>query len=156
MNNPSEMNRIERDFLTIGEGVNLLWQLRRYRNEAFWRSSYRYGAASVALTLTPYLLPDLISKLGVAIFVFPVMASLLSVFGAYLMIVQYMLYKQSDRKYRSFLGKYNPEDIPNKPINRIFRIAIGKIVVGTFLCFAIIGQLLNGLVLNSLLLSFLP
>jgi len=148
MNYPLENVGMERDFLVIDDAVKLLWEWRKYRNQVFWNSVYRWGAAAVMLTLIPYLLPHLIGKLGFAIFVFPVMACLLSAFASYLVMVQYMLYKQVDRKYRSLLGKYTPADIPNnKPINRIFRMSIGKVFGVAFLSFAVVIELLNSLVL---------
>lgn len=156
MNNIAEMDGDQSNYLNLEEAASLLWEWRKYRNQAFWNSVYRLGAATVVLTIIPYLLPDLISKLGSAIFVFPVMAFLLSVFAAYLLIVQYMLYKLVDRKYRSLLGIYNPGDIPNTPITRVFRISIGKILAGLFLFFAVIGQFLNGLILYWLVSGTLP
>lgn len=156
MNDSAEIDRIEGNCLKIDDAVRLLWDWRKYRNQVFWSSMYRLGAASVVLTIIPYLLPDLIGKLGFAVFVFPIMAALLSVFASYLMIVQYMLYKLVDRKYRSLLGNYNPGDISETPINRPFRISIGKILVGVFLCFAFIGQFFNGLVLSWLVRGALP
>jgi hypothetical protein len=144
----------ERNFLTIDEAVKVLWEWRRYRNEAMWHSVYRFGAVSVALTIAPYLLPNLIDRLGLAIFVFPVMAFLLSVYAAYLIAVQYRLYKQVDRKYRSLLGKYNLDDLPtNRLIYRIFQTSFGIILSGGFLCFAVIVEFFNGLVLLYLVHS---
>lgn len=156
MNSYTEKINDERDFLTKDEAMSLLWEWRKYRNEVFWSSMYRLGAASVLLTIAPYLLPNLIGKLGFAVLVFPILAALLSIFASYLMIVLYMLYKLVDRKYRSLLGEYNPGDIPERPINRPFRISIGKILVGVFLCFAFIGQFFNGLVLSWLVRGVLP
>lgn len=73
------------------------------------------------------------------------------------MAVQYKLYKQADRKFRSLLGKYNNEDIPNNSFtNRIFRIAIVKILAVVFLCFGVIGGFLNGLTLFWLVRRVLP
>jgi hypothetical protein len=84
------------------------------------------------------------------------MAFLLSAFAAYLMAAEYKLYKQVDRKYRSLLGKYDPGDIPdNKPIHRVLRLSFGKILVTAFICFAVIIQFLNGLVLFHLVRSAL-
>lgn len=156
MNDLSETNSGDRNFLKIDEAVRVLWKWRKYRNQAFWNSMYRLGAASVTLTLIPYLLPDLIGKLGLAVLVFPLMAALLSVLASYLMIVQYMLYKLVDRKYRSLLGRYDSGDIPETLLNRPFRISIGKILVGVFLCFAFVGQFFNGLVLSWLVRRALP
>jgi hypothetical protein len=137
--------------LALDQAVELIWEWRKYRNEVFWGSVYRWGAVVLALTVLPYLLPDIIAKLGLAVLVFPVLACLLAVFAAYVLIVQYMLYKLADRKYRSLLGSYNPGDIPDKPINRLFRISIGKVLAGVFLLFAIVGQGANALVLTSVL-----
>lgn len=147
----------ERNSLTIGEAVKILWKWRKYRNQVFWTSMYRWGAIVFAITIIPYLFADLIGKLGFAIIVFPIMASLLAVFAAYLVMVQYLLYKQVDRKFRSLLGKYNPEEISNNRfIDRIFRISIGKIVGVFFLFFAIIIEFINGFVLFWLIRSALP
>jgi hypothetical protein len=150
MESSLEMLINDEDFLTTDRAIQMLWKWRKYRNEAFWSSMYRLGTASIALSMLPYLLPDLSGKLGSAVLVFPSMAALLSLVGAYLMIVQYMLYKLVDRKYRAVLGKYNPGDIPETGLNRPFRISIGKILAGLFIFFAIIGQLINGMILMGL------
>lgn len=153
MNNLPVAMTAEPDCLTLHQAAGLVWEWRKYRNEVFWKSTYGYGAAAMVLTVLPYLLPQIIEKLGLAVLIFPVLAGFVAVFAAYLMIVQYMLYKLADRKFRSLLGQYNTGDIPNIPVNRLFRISIGKVLAGVFLCFGIIGQLGNGIVLASLVRS---
>lgn len=148
MNDSLVKNSNERDSLTIHEAATLLWEWRKYRNQWFWTSAYRWGAALLALTLTPYLLPDLIGKLGLAVFVFPVMVFLLSVFAAYLTGVEYKLYKQADRKFRSLLGKYTLPDFPTtRLVDRISVMSLGRVVPVAFLCLGVIVQFFNGWVL---------
>ena len=144
----SEINQEVKNTLPADEAAKLLWEWRKYRNTVFWSSVYRWGSVVLALTIAPYLLPDLIKKLGLAVLVFPIMASILSVFGAYLMAVQYKLYKQVDRKFRTLLAPYNPEDIPaNTFINRLFRNSIGTIITVAFLSYAVLVGFFNSLVL---------
>ncbi len=150
MNTSDRLN--EKEILTIEQATNTLWKWRKYRNQVFWSSVYRIGALSIALTIAPYLFPDLIEKLGPAVFTFPFLAFLFSAFGAYLLAVQYKLYKQVDRKFRSLLDIYKPEETPKDTIiNRIFRTSFGIIIVGFFLFFGTVVQLLNGFVLSYLL-----
>ena len=157
MNDSLEKHSNERNFLTISEAAELLWKWRKYRNEGFWTSAWRWGAVSLALTIAPYLLPDLIGKLGFAVFVFPAMASLLSAFAAYLTGVDYKLYKQADRRFRSLLGEYTLEDMPRERlVDRMSQMSLGRVVSGAFLCSAVIVQFLNGLVLFYLVHSSLP
>lgn len=141
----------ERDYLTIDEAVKALWEWRKYRNEVFWNSVYRWALILLGMTIIPYMLPDIIRKLGIYILIFPILAFFISVFAAYLLAVQYKLYKQVDAKFKSLLGNFRPEDIPNKPINRLFRIAIGKVVVIVFLTFGIVFELISGLILSHLI-----
>lgn len=141
----------ERDYLTIDEAVKALWEWRKYRNEVFWNSVYRWALILLGMTIIPYMLPDIIRKLGIYILIFPILAFFISVFAAYLLAVQYKLYKQVDAKFKSLLGNFKPEDIPNKPINRLFRIAIGKVVVIVFLTFGIVFELISGLILSHLI-----
>jgi hypothetical protein len=117
---------------------------------------YVMGAVALTLTTIPYILPSIIPQLGIAVLIFPFLASLVSVFAAYLIVVQYMLYKLVDRQFRSLLGHYNPDDIPYTAANRPFRVAIGKIIAGSFLCFGVVGQLLSGLLLYLLMRGTLP
>ncbi len=151
-----DKTNVETESLTMDQAITALWEWRIYRNQVFWSSVYRWGAVILGLTIAPYLLPDLEAKLGLAVLVFPILAGALAIFASYLLIVLYMLYKLADRKYRALLGKYNPGDIPDTPINRVFRISIGKVLVGAFLVFGIVGQLLNGAILVSLAQGTLP
>lgn len=152
MEDPIQLNNAARDYLTIDEAVRTLWEWRRYRNQVFWSSVYRWGAVAITMTIVPFLLPHLIDRLGNGIFVFPFMAFFLSMLAAYFTAVQYKLYKQVDRKYRSLLGKYNPGDIKE----RLFQFSIGKVVALLFLFFGIVIQILYGMVLSSLVNGVLP
>jgi hypothetical protein len=156
MENLPVLDRDESDFLTTNKAMELLWQWRKYRNQVFWSSMYRLGAACMLLTVIPYIVPDMAGRLGIAILVFPILAAVLSVFASYLMVVQYMLYKLTDRKFRSLLGKFNPGDIADTSLNRPFRISIGKVLAGSFLLFGVLGQFLNGLVLAWLVQGARP
>jgi hypothetical protein len=157
MSNPSERHGAEGDLLTAGEAVRIIWEWRKYRNEAFWKTVYRYGAAVIAVSMAPYLLPDLIGKLGLAVLAFPAMGSFLSILAAWLMAVQYRLYCLVNNRFRSLLGTYDSEDIPGDTlVNRMLRTTIGKIVVTVFLCFGVIGEFCNGLILFWLVRGVLP
>jgi hypothetical protein len=146
-----KINPNERNCLTLEEAVPILWEWRRYRNEVFYSSVYRWGAAALFITLAPYLIPDIITKLGLAVLIFPVLAFLLSGFAAYLTAVQYKLYKLTDHKFRSLLGPYKPDDPPYRnPVDRIFRIPLGLSIAALFACFAVFCQLVNGIILFNL------
>ncbi len=150
MNYVAEKQEVQSNTLAIGEAMPILWEWRKYRNVRFWDTMYRWGGVAVVLSVAPYLLPDVIARLGMAVLVFPALAALLSIFAAYLLVVEYALYKTLDRKYRSLLGSYSPGDMPGHGFYRLFRTAIGKVVAGAFLFFGIIIQALNAWILVSL------
>lgn len=156
MENVFETNSRESDYLSAYNGARLLWEWRKYRNQVLWSSVYRWGAVCLAIMIAPYLLPDLSMKLGMAVFVFPLTTFLLACFAAYLIAVQYKLYKQIDRKYRSCLGPYKPEDLPrNNFINKALQTSFGLILPGGFLCLALL-QILSVFVLFNLVNKVLP
>jgi len=157
MNISREPQDIMENELTLGEAINSIWEWRKYRNQAFWKAFYVFGALAITLSLIPYLLPDLINKLGLVILVFPIMACLVSIFATYIIAVLYKLYKQVDKKYWNLLGRFKPEDIPNtKLINRLSRIYFGKSFSFAFLFYGIVCQFLNALVLYNLVKGNLP
>lgn len=157
MNNSRDPIDSKENEITVGEALNSLWEWRKYRNQAFWKAFYVFGALAIALSLIPYLFPDLIQKLGLVILVFPLMACLLSLFATYIIAVLYKLYKQVDKRYWNLLGRFKPEDIPNtKLINRLSRIYFGKSFSFAFLFYGIVVQSLNALVLYNLVNGNLP
>ncbi len=156
MNRLLEESSGEENSLNRDKAVKLLWEWRKYRNGVMYDSVYRWGAASLALAIAPYLLPNLIGELGFAVLVFPAVASILSFFAAYLIAVQYRLYKQVDREFRLLLGEYAPEDLPRqKVVDRLLTISFGRVLPGAFLCFSLFVQFASALVLSHLVHSSL-
>jgi hypothetical protein len=150
MNTPTEVRKNVEE-LSINEAANILWKWRKYRNQVYWISIYLWGAASIIISILPYLLPDILNKLGLAILIFPILGALLSVFAAYLTAVQYKLYKQVDRKYRELLGKFDPGYLSTDSfINRLFTLPFGAVFSLAFIGFGIILEILNAFVLLSL------
>lgn len=150
-----ESKHISREQISIEVAIDYLWKWRQYRNEGFWETMYRWGGAALVIALIPYLLPDLITKLGFAVLVFPFIALFLFVTGAWLMAAQYMLYKLANNGFRKALGEYNLQDIQaTRPRDRLFtRFTIGKTLTIIFLAFGTIGQFLNGLILYFKIVS---
>ena len=143
--------------VTRGEALRSIWQWRKYRNQAFWGVFYRFGILVIGLTFVPYLFHGLIQRLGWVILVFPCTACMFSIFAAYLIAVNYKLYKQVDKRYWHILGRYKPEDIPNtKLINRLSRIYFGKVFSLAFFFFGIVIQLVNSILLYNLAVGNLP
>jgi hypothetical protein len=136
---------------TAADALKLIWEWRRYRNEVFWTSVYRYGAAILLISLAPYVLPGVIGRLGRAVLVFPAAGSFLALFASWLTAVQYKLYKQVDRRFRSMLGAYDADDIPASGfINRKLRTAIGKVIAVVFLFLAVVIEPISALILAIL------
>ncbi len=152
MESPKEVTGGTAEQLTLAEAIRAIWEWRRYRNQVFWASVYRWGAVLLLMTIIPYLLPHLIKSLGIAIFIFPLLACFLAIVAAYFASVQYKLYKEVDRKYRSMLGPYDPPDIKSL----LFRYSIGRVVSALFIFFGTVMQLLNGMVLAFLLNGVWP
>lgn len=146
---------IEEGSLSEQEAVKLLWDEWRYRHDLYWSSLYKWGASVVGITIAPYLLPDLILKLKLAVLVFPFLAFLLSCFAAWHLAAEYIRLIPVSRKYKSLLGKYAPEDIEKDTtlISQILSFPIGKLVSVIFLGFAFIIEFLNTLILFWLLVS---
>lgn len=143
--------------LTISEALPLLWEWRRYRNEVFWITMYRWGGAALVLTIIPYVLPELIGKLGKATLVFPVLAFVLCMFGAWLMAALYIRFVSVNRKYRALLGDFDPNDEDHsRLILRVFGVSLGKVVVAFFVLFGLFMEALNLVVLASLVRSVGP
>lgn len=139
-------NKEER--LHLDQAVNLLWEEWKYRHEAFWGALYRWGMATVFVTIAPYLLPDLIKKLGLAVLVFPFIAFLLALFASWHMASEYMRLVSVTAKYRSLLGGFAPEKIVHSSIaGQILRLPIGNVVVAIFLFFAIVVEFFNVVIL---------
>ena len=137
--------------MAAAQGAAILWEWRRYRNEAMWASVYRWGGASLAIAIAPYVIPSVIGSLGYAVLVFPVVAFLLSSFAAYLIAVQYRLYKQVDGKFRAVLNEYAPGDLPDyRLVHKLLTISFGRILPGAFMGFAVVVQLGSALVLFHL------
>jgi len=147
-----EKDGITNNTLSINEAVHILWEWRKYRNQVFWNSVYWLGAAIIIISIVPYLLPGIVSKLGYAVIVFPFLTFLIASFSAYLLAVLYKLYKTADRRYRELLGKFTPADIQGL----LFRLPIGKVIALAFLSYGIFIQILSGWVLHKLVSGVLP
>ena len=151
MDEPAEMRTPEEQALGRGEAARLLWDWREYRNGVMWSSVYRYGAASLLVALAPYLLPGVIGELGLTVLVFPVAAALLSFFAAYLIAVQYRLYKQVDREFRRQLGEYAPPELGQGRVrDRVLTVSLGRTLTFAFLFFSIPLQIASAVLLARL------
>lgn len=150
MDEPAEMRPPEEQ-LARGEAARLLWDWREYRNGVMWSSVYRYGAASLLVALAPYLLPGVIGELGLTVLVFPAAAALLSFFAAYLIAVQYRLYKQVDREFRRQLGAYAPPELGQGRVrDRVLTVSLGRTLTFAFLFFSIPLQIASAVLLARL------
>lgn len=157
MNHPEEPHNINPDRISAEVAIKYLWEWRKYRNECFYMTIYRWGSAALVISLIPYILPDLIMKLSYAVFVFPIMAAFLGVIAAWLMATQYKLYKLVNNSFRKLLCQYNPQDLQiTDPGDRVFaRLTIGKTITILFIAFSTLGQIFNGVILYLLLNSSL-
>lgn len=137
--------------LDRGEAATLLWNWREYRNAVMWTSVYRYGAAAVLIALAPYVLPGIIGELGLTVLVFPAAAGLLSFGAAYMIAVQYRLYKQVDREFRRSLGEYAPPELGQGRVrDRVLTVSIGRTLTFAFLFFSIPVQIASAVLLARL------
>jgi len=137
--------------LTRSEAARLIWEWREYRNGVMWGSVYRWGAVSLLVAIAPYVLPDIIEELGFTVLVFPALAALISFYAAYLIAVQYRLYKQVDREFRKLLGDYAPPDFSQERlVDRLLTISFGRVLPGAFLLFSVPLQIVSAVLLASL------
>ena len=152
MNNPMDIKKDETQELSIVDAAKIFWEWRKYRNQVYWVSIYLWGAASIIISILPYILPDILTKLGLAILIFPILGTLLSIFAAYLTAVLFKLYKQADRKYRELLGKFDPGYFSSDTfMNRLSSLTFGAVFSLAFIGFGIVLEILNALVLLSLI-----
>lgn len=148
---PEEQTPAQAQALGRGEAAALLWKWREYRNGVMWSSVYRYGAAAVLVALAPYVLPGIIGELGLTVLVFPAAAALLSLFAAYLIAVQYRLYKQVDREFRRQLGEYAPPELGQGRVrDRVLTVSLGRTLTSAFLFFSIPLQIASAVLLARL------
>ena len=140
------------DTLTLNEATRFLWEWRVYRNEGFWQVFFLAGFTMIILTIAPYFFPDLIKKLGAVVLVFPILIFFVSALSAYLLVVQYRLYKVADKKYRELLGEFVPQDVRGW----IVHYSLGKVITIVFILYGTIIQAINGWVLVSLAKGILP
>jgi hypothetical protein len=142
------------DKLPHAEGAKLLWEEWSYRHELFWRSLYRWGGATVAVSIVPYVNPDLIKDLGVVVLVFPFLSFSISIFAAWHLSAEYARLTKVTEKLREVQGRYAPQpiDTENLIIRLILRLKIGWVVPISFIVVAIPLSVLNAILLISLLI----
>jgi hypothetical protein len=136
--------------LTHAEATRFMWQWREYRNRMMWGTWFRWGAAVLLVGIAPYVLPDVIDRLGLTVLVFPALAALMCFYIGYLIAVQYRLYKQVDREFRKLLGPYQPPDFPqDRFLDRMLTISFGRVLPGAFLIFLLL-QVVSAVLLARL------
>jgi len=115
------------------DAVGLLWNEWAYRHDLFWKSLFRWGAAVIALWIVPFVKPEIVSKLGHGILIFPSLALLLSLAAAWHLGAEYSRLKVVNEKYRSLLGNYRPGDLSkDKWWMNLFGLSIGTTAVLLF------------------------
>ena len=147
-----ERNQRVEGVLTPNEAIRFIWEWRIYRNEGFWQVFFLAGFTMLILTIAPYFFPELIKKLGYVTLIFPIIIFFISIFSAYLLAVQYRLYKTTDRKYRELLGDFVPQDVKGW----LVRYSLGKVITIVFILYGTVIQVINGWVLVSLARGVLP
>ena len=111
---------------------------------------YRFGAAALAVTLVPYVLPGVLRELRYAVLVFPFVAALLFLVATYLLVVHQTLYRVVDKKFRAVLGSYDPGHMSVTSPAMLGRgITMARVIVILFACFAA-AELVSALILVSL------
>lgn len=135
--------------LTKKESAPLLWEEWKYRHELFWKSLYRWGTASVAVSIVPWVQTEILDDLGIMVLFFPVLASLIAGFASWHIAAEYSRLRKVDKKYRDVLGDFAPDHIiePLFPIGWLWKLPIGWVVPITFLIFAIPVSMFNSLLL---------
>jgi len=149
-----QQNRKPSDSLSFSEAAKLLWAEWEYRHGVFWNSLYRWGIATVAVTIAPYLLPNLIGQLQLAVLVFPFIAFLLAIFSAWHISAEYARLVPITQKYKAMLGEYNPESLPSNTLFQQFlKLPIGWMVAIAFLFVAFVVEFLNTIILVWLVIQ---
>jgi len=144
-----------KDSLSEPEACTLLWEEWRYRHELFWQALYRWGLAAVAVSIAPWIKPDLVNDLRYFVLFFPALASLLALFAAWHIAAEYSRLIKVDARYRALSGKYAPESIsgPLFPIGWLWRIPIGWAVPISFALFAVPVSFINAALLIARILQ---
>lgn len=78
----------------------LLWEEYRYRHTHIWSTTYKVTSAVAAVSLVPYLKPDVVEKLGLFALSLPAIAVGLAVFGLSRLSRELRLFGKIKRKYR--------------------------------------------------------
>jgi hypothetical protein len=132
--------------------IDVTWQHYTYRHELFWKSLYRWGSAVIAISIVPYVKPEILSSLGKAIFIFPVLAFLLGWIAAWHLGAEYWRFKCVDDKLREVLGEGFPRFSQPNP-RKIFAISIGRTAVFLFALGTTFLSILNSIILGFLWIS---
>lgn len=69
--------------------AQLLFDEWKLRQEHFWSSLFRWGGTIVALTIVPYIKPELATSLKGAVLLFPSLAVAMACFGAWHLAAEY-------------------------------------------------------------------
>ncbi|MDX2122002.1 MAG: carboxypeptidase-like regulatory domain-containing protein [Gemmatimonadota bacterium] len=95
------------------EAAKLLWEEYQYRHDVFWKSLVRWGAANVAISVVPYVRPEIIPLLKRTVLMLPAMAGFLAVAAALQLLGEYRRLKLVGRTFDGTMGIYAPHRIKN-------------------------------------------
>jgi hypothetical protein len=130
--------------------VDITWQNYMYRHELFWKSLYRWGSAVIAISVVPYLRPEILNSLGRAIYIFPVLAWILALVAAWHLGAEYWRLKSVGRKLEGLIGEGFFAYPTQNFYDRFFGFSIGWIAVGLFGLGFTVLTILNCVVLHWL------
>lgn len=137
--------------ITEIEAAKLLGSSYQYKHSLFWKSLTRWGIAILTVSILPYIKPDIFRWLDNYIFIFPGLASLLSLIAAWHLGAEYFRLVQIDEKYNELLGQFSPPKMPTvKRWQKVLAQPIGWVAFWVFLVGLNVLSIVNAIFLCKL------
>lgn len=134
------------------EGAKVLLDEWKWRQDHCWTSLRQYSVAAVAVSIAPYVKPDLIGSLGHFIFIFPILGWLIFVVAAWFFASEYVRSKPVEVRYHELLGWCSPDPTRVRAFeNAVLAGSISKTTIWVLLVSSAILSMFNAVVLNRLL-----
>ena len=118
------------------ELVNMLWDEWKYRNTLYWQMFYRFGFIVLFVSFIPYVYPNIVSKLGNLVVVFPISGAVLSIFASWLLDGEAARFSYVGKKLDEYRGVYKPDRFPTEGI--LWKIRAAKIGHGISIMFGVV------------------
>jgi hypothetical protein len=128
-----------------------IWREWEYRHRSLWAAYWRWGGLLVAISLVPYVKPDVLEPLGKAAMVFPVVTFGGTLLATILLGAEYSRVAAVSQELRRARGWW--PQVRSHGLGRIFSVSIGWLAVSAFAVGLTLLSVGNALVLWLVLLD---